>query len=180
MQGYWQSEKYFIYKDDIINMLSLKMEDDIQKLNDFAKKISGMNTCFVHIRRGDYVTGKCAIDMDYYDAALDFMKQNLKNPTFIFFSDDIPYVMDRFRINEIEEYKVIGDFCDINEDILELFMMSKCNHSIIANSSFSWWGAWLNRDKEHIVIAPDVPYLRGTDFYPNNWKKISAKINMEK
>lgn len=179
LQGYWQSEKYCIYENDIRNMFCLKKEDDIYKLNQFKKKIENMNTVAVHIRRGDYVTGKCAIDMGYYDMALEYMKENLENPIFIFFSDDISYVIDRFNIIDTEEYKVIQDFSDINEDIVELFMMSYCNHHIIANSTFSWWAAWLNQNKEQIVLAPNVGYLAGKDFYPDNWKRIEAKIDVE-
>lgn len=154
LDGYWQNEEYF--KDCskyIRNKFTLK-EELYQNIFDTVKDIKKSNSISVHIRRGDYMNkknieiyGLCPIE--YYSRAIEYIASNVENPVFYFFSDDIEWVKNNIKI----KYESL--YIDSNyNDYEELYMMSNCKHNIIANSSFSWWGAWMNNNKEKIVIAP--------------------------
>jgi hypothetical protein len=108
----------------------------------------------VHIRRGDYLkdTLMNVLPMEYYAAAFDHIHSKINDPCFYIFSDDLNWVKDNLKMNYPVKY--IDFESSSNADFLELHLMSKCRHNIIANSSFSWWGAFLNRNPEKIVISP--------------------------
>lgn len=119
--------------------------------------MSRENSVSVHIRRGDYllrkhskIHGLCSLE--YYLQAIQFIKSKSKDPVFYFFSDDIPWARENFCN---PSYKFV-DCNSGSNSCLDLYLMSQCKHNIIANSTFSWWGAWLNRNKEKIVVAPSV------------------------
>ena len=105
----------------------------------------------LHVRRGDFVKSKRALDAGYYKRAIMYMRRHLREPLFLVFSDDLDWV---------RKHLDVGDNCIyVNEgrnlqDYEELFIMSSCQNNIIANSTFSWWGAWLNRNPKKMVIAP--------------------------
>lgn len=133
----------------------------------------------IHIRRGDYLTfstiygGICTIE--YYKKAVSYLCSALNNPVFVVFSDDMDWV--RNNIYFPEEAKV--HFVDFNrgkDSWQDMNLMSKCMHNIIANSTFSWWGAWLNENPEKIVICPDRLTQRGDspDIFPEEWIKMSG------
>lgn len=166
LQGYWQSEKYFIKIRK-----TLLQELIPQKIPAFPAVMSKKDTVAVHVRRTDYLNDNRYgfLGEDYYHEAIKFMKQKLGRPTFIFFSDDIEWCKNTFENENIS-------FCqDPNwqADYLQLFLISKCSHQIIANSSFSWWGAWLNLNIEKLVIRPQKPFmdqsLHYENYYPSNW-----------
>jgi hypothetical protein len=121
----------------------------------------------LHVRRGDSVLpveGKVALPMEYYSDATSFFKQRLADPTFFVFSDDLPFVKE----NLPRDLKVVfvghNDTFTAHED---LRLMSACHHHIIANSTFSWWGAWLNTRPDKMVIAPRNWYAGKNSYYPN-------------
>ena len=156
-EGYWQSEKYFLkYRENILQEFSLK-EELHPKSKNYQKKIFSTESVSLHIRRGDYVTnahinsvhGTCSLD--YYMSAVKEIENKVSNPHFFIFSDDLVWAKDNLsfieRITLIDLEREIPD----HEDML---LMSHCKHNIIANSSFSWWGAWLNKNPKKIVIAP--------------------------
>jgi hypothetical protein len=171
LDGYWQSELYFEnYKKIIIKDLKFK---DVNKVNNSFYEnylYNNQNTVSVHIRRGDYVQnlninayhGTC--DTEYYNKAINFINSKIKNPIFFFFSDDIDWVIKNFgkRYN----YNYI-DFNTENNNYLDMFLMSKCSHNIIANSSFSWWGAYLNQNSNKYVIAPNKWFVDSKNDPPN-------------
>jgi Glycosyl transferase family 11 len=119
-------------------------------------QIRGIESVAIHIRRGDYtlqhnkeVHG--VLGLEYYKKAILLLLERVKNPVFFVFSDDIDWVKENLRIDNID----IRFFENLNApDYEDLRMMSNCKHNIIANSSFSWWGAWLNQNSNKIVIAP--------------------------
>lgn len=156
LDGYWQSEKYF--KD--IRQILLKDFTLKKETNNFLKLkklIAKTNSVSIHIRRGDYVkraaTGRYhgVLVLDYYQKALELIGKKIKNPHFFVFSDDPLWVKGNFKLSQPMTC-VSGLFKLTNPE--ELILMSHCRHNIIANSSFSWWGAWLNRNRHKIVIAP--------------------------
>ncbi len=156
MEGYFQSEKYF---NNIRNVL-LEECTIKAKLSDYALKIkqdieSFNNSCSIHVRRGDFtnkdnknIHGSCSLE--YYRNAIDYMEKKYNNMKYYIFSDDISWCKENLKIKNIEYIDCVENRIP-HEDI---YLMSLCKHNIIANSSFSWWGAWLNKNKDKIVISP--------------------------
>ncbi|MDB4078797.1 alpha-1,2-fucosyltransferase [Amylibacter sp.] len=180
LKGYWQTEKYF--KDNKKNILNdLKIINPQSNQNKkISKKIAGTTSVSLHIRRGDYVTntaynaahGTCSLT--YYKNAINHLINKIgKNFTVFAFSDDPEWVSSNLKL------PVSICFIDNNSSEYsyeDLRLMSECNHNIIANSSFSWWGAWLNTNHHKTVIAPNSWYadqsLKNNDIIPSNWTKI--------
>jgi hypothetical protein len=125
------------------------------------------NPVSLHVRRGDYTLaaeGNIALSIDYYTSAISTFKERLVDPTFFVFSDDMAFV----RQNLPHHVKAI--FVDNNDATAsheDLRLMSACHHHIIANSSFSWWGAWLNPRPDKMVIAPKHWLLKADSYYPD-------------
>lgn len=169
VNGYWQSDYYF---NDIRKVL-LK-EFTPLNLPSFPGWISGNNTVAVHVRRSDYLDEKRYgfLGIAYYEAAFALLRSKIDNPLFIFCSDDIEWCKATFNNESFL-------FCEEEEwgtDYLQLYLMSKCTHQIIANSSFSWWGAWLNTNDKRIVVRPAQPFkdksLLYESHYPADWISI--------
>ena len=166
--GYFQCEDYFKHRrKDIIQLF-----EPTEKIKSEVNKYSHLfNNICLHVRRGDYVKLYSELHlpqtMDYYDEALSYLPKNMK---VLIFSDDIEWCKKNF----------IGDrFIFIDEvDYISIYIMSKMKHFIIANSSFSWWGAWLSDQDDKIVISPKKWFggsLLNQDIemkiIPNNWIK---------
>lgn len=157
LMGYFQSEKYFDkYRERLLEDFTLKELPDDKNLS-MKNRMAEANSVSVHIRRGDYISNLNASKIfaqcteRYYRDALEYIGNNVETPVFYFFSDDIPWVKEQFK--DISS----AVFVDINQgqhSYLDMWLMSNCKHNIIANSSFSWWGAWLNRNPNKKVIAP--------------------------
>ncbi len=180
IKGFFQSEKYFLaYADEVRKELSFK--EDIRLRNrTISEKINACNSISVHIRRGDYVHHAVAsavlgaLGEKYYGDAKIFLENKLqKSLTYFVFSDDLDWV--RTNLTMYENVHFI-DKNDAMSDVDELYLMSQCKHNIIANSSFSWWGAWLNDNPDKIVIAPKKWFNnapKGTqDIVPEAWLRI--------
>jgi len=153
--GFWQSELFFQDISPIIKSQFVFNESLLnRKTKNCLTNILSRNSISVHIRRGDYLNFGVDMEnrMNYYDAAINHIRTNVCDPFFVFFSDDPQWVKDHFS-------SVSGSFVDWNKGKdcwQDMFLMSNCKHNIIANSSFSWWGAWLNDNPDKIVIAPNV------------------------
>ena len=168
--GYFQTEKYFSHcKEDIRNIF--EFNESLIKQGD---ELFIENSCSVHVRRTDYLNVAeyhPFPGLEYYKNAMNLMRDSGVNK-FVFFSDDIGWCKDNFGLNDSISY------AEGNTNIRDLYLMSKCRHNIIANSSFSWWGAWLNKNEDKIVIAPSVwfgPAKKGTitdDLYCEGWIKM--------
>lgn len=175
LSGYWQSEKYF-------NDVSSQIRSDFafrlpleNKNIELALKIAQTNSVSLHIRRGDYVSNQQATakhglcSLDYYRASIRYIAERIPQPNFFVFSDDIGWVKDNLNIDFSHEYV---DHNHGAESYNDMRLMSMCQHHIIANSSFSWWGAWLNPSMEKIVIAPKKWFavdVNTSDLYPDGW-----------
>lgn len=192
LSGDWQSEKYFSSKggysingdhsnsgekniEDIIRKKFTLKNKPTEKTKNLINKAKVCDSISIHIRRGDYISspktnqfhGACT--PDYYKTAIKYIAKNVKNPVFFIFSDDIDWAKDNFK----SDYPIYFVSNKIIPDYEELIIMSKCKHNIIANSSFSWWGAWLNENKDKIVIAPKewfkVKNINTSDLIPKSW-----------
>lgn len=167
LHGYWQSEKYFMdYRDKVIELFRIN-------------PVEAGNTCSVHLRLGDYLEFKDKhppVTTDYISNAIDWFMAKTEIRKFLVFSDNVE--LARTMLSDyIQSYVTPLDisFCEEQRPLKALAMMAGCTHNIIANSSFSWWGAWLNTNPEKIVIAPKVwfgpgnSHLDATDIYCENW-----------
>ncbi len=154
VKGYFQSEKFFKrYKKDIYEMFSLKEEVSFPE-ELLSKRNMELPLVSLHFRRTDYKYENelYILDLEYYKNAIRFLTGKIGKFDICIFSDDYDWVKKNFRM---EGYNILYP-CDYKEykNYEEMILMSKCEHNIIANSTFSWWGAWLNRNKDKIVIAP--------------------------
>lgn len=171
--GYWQSEKYFEdIKKKIRNRFRFKEKLLNSKTIDLARIIKEENSISIHIRRGDYLNyewGVCS--MDYYKKSITYISERTSNPKFYLFSDDIEWCKNHFSKNN---YYIV-DWNTGKDSWQDMYLMTKCKHNIIANSTFSWWGAWLNSNPNKIVIAPSTWFKDrdNSDFQiiPNEWVK---------
>ncbi len=177
--GYFQSEKYFLeFRDDILKLLKFPPIVDVE-LKNLKGSISSQNSVSIHVRRGDYISNPQAkkyhgvLPVSYYKKAIDLIKSKTLEPSFFVFTDDPKWVSDNFYF--LSEYKLI----DINKganSFRDIELMSCCKHNIIANSSFSWWGAWINNNQDKIVIAPKRWVIQKSepldDIIPVSWNAI--------
>ncbi|OHD12130.1 MAG: hypothetical protein A2086_10850 [Spirochaetes bacterium GWD1_27_9] len=179
LDGYWQSEDYFFEIRDVIKRDFLVKKGFDGNNIEIEDKIKNSNSVSIHIRRGDYITdsktnqfhGVCS--MDYYYASINKILEEVENPVFFVFSDDIEWVSKNLKIDYPSFYV---DFNTGEKSYLDLRLMSFCKHNIIANSSFSWWGAYLNNNTQKLVIAPQKWFLAEKahkhNLIPNDWIKI--------
>ncbi len=179
LHGYWQSEKYFS-----------KYSDQIRKDFHFANPLDGVNAALmaqiqafnsvsIHVRRGDYVSnpktftthGVCGID--YYQKAIQLMESQVNEPRFFVFTDDIKWAKQEL-LTRYPQMTIVDQNLGL-DCYKDMQLMSACSHHIIANSSFSWWGAWLNPSDAKLVIAPKHWFANGKEAYdliPPHWRRI--------
>lgn len=179
IHGYWQSEKYFSqYANIICNIFKFKHEVLSTNCKNYIQTINDKNSISLHIRRGDYISNPIfnqiynICDVDYYQNAIKFMQNKIANPHFFVFTDDISWTMSRPEFLDRTKFTICSDG---SESWNDLYLMSLCKHNIIANSSFSWWGAWLNSNLNKIVISPKLWFKNGTeikDLLPQKWVSI--------
>ena len=166
--GYFQSEQYFPDRNLILNLFA-PSDFVLEKITRWNHLLKG-TTCSIHVRRGDYSLDQNSKHhtkgMEWYNKAMDLVKAD----RYIVFCDDKEYAKANFIGSQF--------FFVDDKDYVELFLMSMCHHNIIASSSFSWWGAWLNKNPDKKVITPAQwfgPSEKDTitkDIIPNNWIKI--------
>ena len=178
VEGYFQSYKYFDeISSEIKDLYKLQNKYKSKDFYEFENKIKNSDSVAVHIRdyslngsNNDDLTYK-SCSSDFYKKSVDLIKNKFKNPLFFIFSDNLNFaksVYPHINSNSI--------FVSNLSDCEDLTLMSYCNHNIISNSSFSWWGAWLNLNKNKIVIGPEEWFLDKNkttkDLYPDSWIKI--------
>ena len=182
IEGYFQSEKYFLeIREVILSQISLK--NSLSTYNaGIQKEISMCKiSCSIHMRRGDYLTNSVAnkvhgvLDIEYYKESIELLENKFSDNIWYFiFSDDMEWVVDNLHIKNSTFVDSDQDSCP-NEDI---FLMSLCDHNIIANSSFSWWGAWLNNNGKKVVISPKQWFMdkkmndNTFDLIPSIWIRV--------
>lgn len=178
LDGYWQSYKYFEdNKEIVIKDFSLRLPLETSH-PELIEKIKNLNTVSLSVRRTDYLDpqnlktlGICS--PQYYQKAIALIKEKVPNPHFFVFSDDPGWVKENINFGS-SPVNYEADEKLTNYQAVTL--MAKCQHNIIANSSFSWWGAWLNQNPNKIVIAPDIWFTNGSikidDIIPPTWNKL--------
>lgn len=173
--GYWQSEKYFHDTAQVIRS-DFAFKPPLGDRNaEIAEQISRVNAISLHVRRGDYVKnpktttthGLCS--MNYYRSAIQYVVERVEQSHFFIFSDDPAWVKENLEIDFPCHYVNHNQGVESYNDMR---LMSLCRYHIIANSSFSWWGAWLNPDPAKIVVAPRRWFSNGNDvrdLFPQGW-----------
>lgn len=178
LKGYWQSERYFSAVADAIRAdftFRLPLSDENRQI---AEAIGAVNAVSLHVRRGDYLSnphtlsvhGVCSLE--YYVRAIHHIVERVPEPVFFVFSDDLDWVKDALRIEHPCHYV---DHNRGSESYNDMRLMSLCSHHVIANSSFSWWGAWLNPSDSKIVVAPAQWFAKPvdvTDLLPEGWVRL--------
>lgn len=184
LDGNWASEKYFSAQDESDpngKNIEIKIRNDFTlknkletNLQDILTKIKDTSSTSLHIRKTDYITTKKDIyhscPLSYYYQAIEKIAKNSNNLQIFVFSDDISWCKENLKTD------FPTTFVEGNKDYEDLILMSFCKHNIIANSSFSWWGAWLNKNPDKIVIAPkkwfNNPEINTEDLIPKSWIQI--------
>lgn len=175
--GYWQSWRYIEGIEGTLRRELILKSNLSKKTSDILRKIKNENSVFVGIRRGDYLaTAKArkhfgSFGIEYYQCAIDYIKERTESPIFYIFSNDIQWV----KQNMIFNCNVIfRDDEETTSDTEELTIMAACKHAIIVNSTFYWWGAWLINNPNKIVIAPRKWFAdeKPIDIVPDSWVKM--------
>lgn len=174
LDGYWQNEKYFIgHRETILRDFSLKAPIS-ERARAYQRMIGEVVSVSLHVRRGDYVSNPAAhnyhgtLGLDYYDRAMGIIGAALPEPSIFVFSDEIAWAKEHLKYDRM----VFVEGC---EDFEEIFLMSCCRHNVTANSSFSWWGAWLNNNPDRVVVAPRRwvnPKFTTGGPHPESWMRI--------
>lgn len=178
LEGYWQSISYIVpIENELRKKFIFKpfIDDKNKKL---VKDLEKNNSVSIHIRRGDYIKKRRhrklynnICDLKYYKNAINIIRKKINNPVFYIFTNDMDWVKENIKgenFNYVDWNRGDNSFRDMQ-------LMSLCKHNIIANSTFSWWGAWINNNKNKIVISPKKMINKKIDFsnaFPNDWKKI--------
>lgn len=157
LDGFWQSEKYFLgIRDRLLQELEFPKLEDKKNL-EWIERMREINSVSIHVRRGDYVSPKYIKNYggictaEYYQRAIQYIERKVLDPYFFIFTDEPEWIEQNFELPEnmlcIANNKERNSYIDMQ-------LMSNCKHNIIANSSFSWWGAWLNQNEDKIVVMP--------------------------
>lgn len=176
--GHWQSEKYFKPIENIIRQDFKFKEPQNEKYRFLLDKINRSNSVSVHIRRGNYLSERnlrlfSMCTPDYFLGAEAFISKKIPSIELFVFSNDIEWVKQNIPFHFPATFVSDGSLTDYQE----LMLMSACKHNITANSSFSWWGAWLNSNPQKIVVTPQKwfvdPAMEEKDVVPSTWVKMS-------
>jgi hypothetical protein len=158
LSGYWQDETYFKnIRNVLLEEIQIRAELKSQVFNYFENKIKNTNAVSIHLRRGDFLETKnknifLILEKEYYKRAIELVKSRISKPQFFIFSDEIDWAKSNMGFLNDPIYVV--DRSGELKDYEELILMSHCKHNIIANSTFSWWAAWLNQNFSKMVIQP--------------------------
>lgn len=175
--GYWQDEQFFKdIKKEVKNSFIFNEKLLSKQTIEFLRQIKSSNSISIHIRRGDYTLehfnkiygGICTVD--YYKRAIEHICSNIKEPIFFCFSEDIEWIKQNLNIPNAQYVD-----CNRGENSWQdMYLMTQCKHNIVANSTFSWWGAWLNNNPSKIIICPTKFDNTGAsaNIFPDTWIKI--------
>jgi len=156
IQGYWANERYFKGMEDIIRKEFTPKKKLDKKNKNILKQIQDVSSVSIHVRRADYITNKTNIPqfigLDYYVNAIKEIKEKVSNPVFFVFSDDIAW--SKKNLARLSRNMYFISHNKGRNSYKDMLLMSACKHNIIANSTFSWWGGWLNKNKDKITVKP--------------------------
>ena len=177
LKGYWQNINYFRENSGILlNDFTFRNNlDGVNKI--LSMEIVKENSVSIHIRRGDYYANSLftkkfgnIANVSYYKEAIKIINSQVNNPKFYIFSDDINWAKDNLNLSEECTFVTHNTK---NDNYIDMQLMSLCKHNIIANSSFSWWASYLNKNLNKIVIAPEkwvnIKMIGRVDLFPKGW-----------
>jgi Glycosyl transferase family 11 len=174
LTGWWQSYRYFENAANVLRS-ELRMHGASPRANgEWLDRIRKANSVCLHVRRGDYLDSRNYFGLctpSYYARAVQIIRERIESPSFFVFSDDLTWCRDQLSMEAMQ-------FVDANgpdDAAAELQLMATCRHHILANSSLSWWAAWLGDRPEQIVIAPDPWFAGGPparDLLPKRWIRL--------
>lgn len=182
LRGYWQSEKYFKQIGDQLRTELTRPEPVDETNRQLMEETAACDSVSLHIRRGDYVSnaktskvhGTCSLEY-YRNAASHIAEKTGSEPTFFVFSDDPEWTKQNLKLPFPMKFVTHNP---IEDPWLDLQLMTSCDHHVIANSSFSWWGAWLNDKSQKIVVAPERwfadPGKNDHDIVPDSWTRLPS------
>ena len=181
LHGYWQNERYFAESSDLLrDELRLRQPPD-SRTDVIRSRMANSNSVAIHVRRGDYLEQADAprshrvCGADYYHECLRLMVERVDDPRFFIFSDDPEWVARNILIPGNAPFEIVthNDEGKAHEDLM---LISACRHQILSNSTFGWWGAWLNPNPDKIVIGPER-WFRGdvfdtSELLPPGWLRV--------
>lgn len=177
LQGYWQSYKYFLGYEDIIRSDFQLKKKPAGQLSLFCEEISSKQSLCIHVRRGDFVGNPVhdVVGADYYAQSFEYLNKKITPDIVYIFSEDIAWCKQHLLIKDVPVVFVTKNYLGMS-DQEQLHCMSLCKYFIIANSTFSWWAAWLAEYKEKIVIAPMQWFgdtiIDTSDLIPPSWIRL--------
>lgn len=177
LEGYWQSERYFAAVADRLRAEFVPRTPLQGRAAELAEQMRHGDSVSLHVRRGDYVNEPSVslthlvCDDAYYARCVEYLASRLRNPRFYVFSDEPAWARDNLRIPF--PTTIVADYCRTTE-VENVWMMAQCRHHVIANSSFSWWGAWLDSRTSKVVLMPrrwfrDRETEYSADIRPAGW-----------
>ena len=191
IEGHYESEKYFLdIKDEIKKEFQFK-DYEILKNNNLFRNIYNSNSVAICLRQKRFIEGKGKSNssnikksdnftleqINYINKAAELLKGKIENPQFFLWSNDIenlPTNKFNFNFTKINPIKINNN---LDHRILSLYLMSFCKHFIVTTSTFNWWGAWLSKNENKIIMRPSSIFFskfktNNIDFWPDNWEKI--------
>ena len=171
INGFFLSNSLFKkYRKDLLRKFVASYPSEPEYI-DVLNKIRGCNSVAIHVRRGDYKYSNhpyhYLLGEDYYRRAITYIREHTESPVFFWFSDDIEWVCKYFGMEKDFHFiKLQTTYRDIDD----MMLMKNCNHIITANSTFSWWAAWLNEHENSIRILPEKRF--GNEMVPDSWIKL--------
>lgn len=173
LSGYWSYYPYFESIKEIL-IKEIKPRKINQENQELLERIHNTNSVSVHIRRGDYIADSLfnILDLEYYKEAISRINALVETPSFYIFSDDVEFVKSVFS----QDNFTIVDINRGENSYMDLYLMSQCNHNIMANSTFSWWAAYLNGNKDNITIATREWHNQNNDYYLKHRNELSESL----
>lgn len=177
-EGYWQTEKYFIdIRDHILEAYKFPKFSKETRNSDLWHRMIDKITVSIHVRRGDYLAisnASSICTLDYYKQAINQLLKRVNPDLYLVFSDDINWCKENLGYLLNSDHTVYVDWNKGADSFQDMHLMSLCKHNIIANSSFSWWGAWLNKNPDKMVIAPSkwMESDAWPDIVPTSWNTV--------
>jgi hypothetical protein len=182
LEGFWTDERYFLEHADVLRSEYTLRNSMSYQNRKYLQMIENTESVSLHVRRGDYVNNADFASIfdichkEYYQSAIEIIGNSVKEPVFFVFSDDITWAKENITLRGKALY-ISDEQGSLPHE--ELVLMSSCKHNIIANSTFSWWGAWLNVNKNKKVIAPDTWFNlennTGASIVPLAWETLRNK-----
>ena len=177
LYGFWQSEKYFAaIAEDVRQAFRFRYPLEGEATN-FADQIAATNAVSVNVRRGDYLLSANLkrlgeTGLSYYERAAAYIAERIRDPHFFVVSDDVAWCREHLRLGFPTTY--VSAASGGYKQNFHLQLISQCKHHIITNSTFGWWGAWLNRSPSKIVVAPKIWHsgMENDDIVPKEWIRL--------